>query len=59
MRVKMLCNDLAFLEPPRKCVYDDKVRSTGKNNRDNLIKFLNGLNEQYNLVRNQINGSHA
>lgn len=53
-RVKRLCNDLSSMEPPCKCLCDDKLRAIANINRDIIIKFLNDLNSQYNLVRNQI-----
>lgn len=52
--MKRLCEDIVALEPPCKCKCDDKERVLAKSNRDSLIKFLNGLDDQYNIVRNHM-----
>lgn len=53
-RVKKLCNDLTSIEPFYKCVFGNKPRAMAKQNRDNLIKCLNGLNPEYSHVKDQI-----
>lgn len=52
--MQRLFGDIAALEDLCRRVCADKEHTLVKDNRDNLIKFLNSLNEQFDTVRDQI-----
>lgn len=52
--MKCLCGDIVALEAHCMCNYADKDRVLAQSNRDSLIKCFNGLNEQYDAIRDQI-----
>lgn len=56
-KVQKLMSELDIIEPViicNCCTCEFKGESLGRINRDRMIQFVNGLNDKYEVVRNQL-----
>lgn len=49
-----LMNELENMEPKNRCICDARYDVTETKERDRMIQFVNGLNDSYEVVKNQI-----